>query len=93
MKDMSNWLEVQTLANLARYADRPPQELDQVIVTSGMTEAAMEYVYSLHAPLISIYLLEEVFRIMAVLQPKALVGREQRLERVSILHQNQQKSS
>lgn len=93
MKDMSNWLEEQSLANLARYAARPPQELDQVIVTSCMTGAAMEYVCSLHDPLISTYLLEEIFRIMAVLHPKALVGRKQRLERVSILHQNQQKSS
>ena len=93
MKDMSDWLEAQNLANLARYANRPPQELEQVVVTGGMTEAAMEYVYSLHDPLISTYLLAEVFRIMTVLQPKVLVDREQRLERVSILHQNQQKSS
>lgn len=33
----------------------------------------MEYVYSLYDPLMSTHLMEEVFRIMAVLQPKDLV--------------------
>lgn len=73
MKDLSNWLAAQSHANLARFAERSPQELEQVIVTSAMTEAAMEYVYSLYDPLMSTDLLEEIFRIMAVLQPKHLV--------------------
>ena len=72
MNDLSDWLETQSLADLARFAGRPPQELQQVIVTSAMTESAMEYIYSLYDPLMSTHLLEEVFRIMAVLQPKAL---------------------
>jgi hypothetical protein len=72
MSDLTDWLNAQNLADLARFASRPPQELGQVIVTSAMTEAAMEYVYSLYDPLISTHLLEEVFRIMAVLQPKSL---------------------
>jgi hypothetical protein len=38
-----------------------------------MTETAMEYIYSLYYPLMSSHLLAEVFRIMAVLQPKHLV--------------------
>ncbi|WP_434695164.1 hypothetical protein J3P89_18125 [Pseudomonas sp. Z1-14] len=72
MSDLTDWLNAQSLAGLARFASRSPEELGQVIVTSAMTEAAMEYVYSLYDPLMSTHLLEEVFRIMAVLQPKAL---------------------
>jgi hypothetical protein len=71
MTDLSDWLNRQNLADLARFAGRPPQELRQVIVTDAMTEAALQYIYSLHDPLMSTFLLEEVFRIMAVLQPKA----------------------
>jgi hypothetical protein len=70
MSDLSDWLSAQSLIDLARYANRSPQELAQVIVTDAMTEAAMDY--SLYDPLMSTHLLEEVFRIMAVLQPKAL---------------------
>lgn len=73
MRELSNWLTAQCHVNLARFAERSPMELEQVIVTSAMTEAAMEYIYSLYDPLISTHLLEEVFRIMAVLQPKHLV--------------------
>lgn len=73
MRELSNWLKAQSHANLALFADRSPQELEQIIVTSVMTEAAMEYIYSLYDPLMSTHLLEEVFRIMAVLQPKHLV--------------------
>ena len=73
MRELSNWLTAQSHVNLARFAERSPQELEQVIVTSAMTEAAMEYIYSLYDPLMSTHLLEEVFRIMAVLQPKHLV--------------------
>lgn len=76
MNDLSDWLETQSLADLARFADRPPQELKQIIVTNAMTEAAMEYIYSLYDPLMSTHLLEEVFRIMAVLQPKVLAKTE-----------------
>lgn len=72
MKEMSDWLETQNTANLARFAKRAPQDLEQVIVTRAMTEAAMEYVYSLYEPSISTDLLEEVFRIMAALQPRVL---------------------
>ena len=72
MKEMSDWLETQNIANLARFANRSPQDLEQVIVTRAMTEAAMEYIYSLYDPSISTNLLEEVFRIMAALQPRAL---------------------
>ena len=32
----------------------------------------MDYVYSLHDAMMSAWLLEEIYRIMAVLQPKAL---------------------
>ncbi|WP_144114459.1 hypothetical protein [Pseudomonas tremae] len=70
MRDISNWLNEQSLADLARFAGRPPSELSQVIVTEAMKNAAMEYIYSLYDPLISTHILEEVFRIMAVLQPK-----------------------
>ena len=76
MNDLSDWLETQSLADLARFADRPPQELKQIVVTNAMTEAAMEYIYSLYDPLMSTHLLEEVFRIMAVLQPKVLAKTE-----------------
>lgn len=74
MSDLPDWLETQSLENLARFVDRPPQELEEVIVTNAMTEAAMEYIYSLYDPLMSTHLLEEVFRIMAVLQPKVPAG-------------------
>jgi arginyl-tRNA--protein-N-Asp/Glu arginylyltransferase len=73
MSDLSDWLTEQNLAGLARFTNRPPQELGQVTVTDEMTGAAMEYVYSLYDPLMSTHLMEEVFRIMAVLQPKDLV--------------------
>lgn len=73
MRELSDWLTAQGHADLARFAERSPQELEQVIVTSAMTEAAMEYIYSLYDPLMSTHLLEEIFRIMAVLQPKRLV--------------------
>lgn len=73
MSVMSDWLRAQSLTDLARFANRSPRELDEVIVTDAMTEAAMEYVYSLYDPLMSTHLLEEIFRIMAVLQPKHLV--------------------
>jgi hypothetical protein len=69
MKDLSEWLSEQTFADLARFASRPPLELRQVIVTDTMTQAAMDYLYSLHDPVMSTHLLEELFRIMAVLQP------------------------
>jgi hypothetical protein len=72
MKEMSDWLETQNTANLARFAKRATRDLEQVIVTRAMTEAAMEYVYSLYEPSISTDLLEEVFRIMAALQPRGL---------------------
>ncbi|WP_434695130.1 hypothetical protein J3P89_17935 [Pseudomonas sp. Z1-14] len=48
MSDLSDWLSAQSLADLARYAKKSPKDLEQVIVTEAMTEAAMEYVYSLH---------------------------------------------
>lgn len=70
--EMSEWLYEQSLADLARFAGRPPNDLRQVIVTDAMKNAAMEYIYSLCDPLISTHILEEVFRIMAVLQPKVL---------------------
>jgi hypothetical protein len=76
VRELSNWLTAQSHANLARFAKRSPQELEQVIVTCAMTEAAMEYIYSLYDPLMSTHLLEEVFRIMAVLQPKVLAKTE-----------------
>lgn len=76
MRELSDWLTAQGYADLARFAGRSPQELEQVIVTSAMTEAAMEYLYSLYDPLMSAHLLEDVFRIMAVLQPKALECRK-----------------
>lgn len=76
MNDLSNWLETQSLADLARFADRPAQELEQIMVTNAMTEAVMEYIYSLYDPLMSTHLLDEVFRIMAVLQPKVLAKTE-----------------
>lgn len=76
LRELSDWLAAQSLADLARFADRPPQELGRVIVTDAMTESAMEYIYSLYDPLMSTHLLEEVFRIMAVLQPKALECRQ-----------------
>ena len=72
MRELSDWLTAQGYADLARFAERSPQELEQVIVTSAMTEAAMEYIYSLYDPLMTAHLLEEVFRIMAVLQPRDL---------------------
>jgi len=72
MSEMSDWLMAQSLIDLARFANRSPRELEQVIVTDAMTGAAMEYVYSLYEPHLSSNLLEEVFRIMAVLQPKHL---------------------
>jgi hypothetical protein len=75
MKDLSEWLTEQNLADLARFASRPPEELRKVIVTDVMTEAAMDYIQSLYDPLLSTHLLEEVFRIMAVLQPKDQAGR------------------
>jgi hypothetical protein len=74
MTDLSGWLSEQNLADLARFASRPPQELRQVIVTDAMTEAAMDYIQSMYDPMLSTHLLEEVFRIMAVLQPKVLAG-------------------
>lgn len=60
MSDLMDWLALQSLSDLARFANRPPEELRQVIVTSAMTEAAMEYIYSLYDPLMSTHLLEEV---------------------------------
>ena len=71
---ISEWLEAQSLAGLAQYAKKTPEELRRIIVTEAMTDAAMEYIYSLYDPLITAGLLEEVFRIMAVLQPKVLEG-------------------
>lgn len=70
MSDLSDWLTEKNLAGLARFTN---QELGQVTVTDEMTGAAMEYVYSLYDPLMSTHLMEEVFRIIAVLQPKDLV--------------------
>ncbi len=74
--DLSDWLNAQSLADLSRHANRSPQELARVIVTEAMTAAAMDYILSLYDPLMSTHLLEEVFRIMAVLQPKALEYRK-----------------
>lgn len=72
MGGVTDWLEEQNFAELALHANRPPGELRQVIVTPVMTEAAMGYIQSLYDPLMSVGLLEEVFRIMVVLQPQAL---------------------
>ena len=71
MSERMDWLTARSLSDLARFAKRPPRDLEKVIVTGAMTEAAMEYIYSLYDPSMSSDLLEEIFRIMAVLQPKA----------------------
>lgn len=72
MSDLSDWIEAQSLGEIARFAQRPLQELRQVIVTDTMKDAAMDYIHSLYDPLMSDSLLEDIFRIMAVLQPKRL---------------------
>lgn len=71
MSDLSVWLKAQGLADLARIANRSPEEMGRVIVTDNMKAAAMGYFQSLYDPLISPDFMEEIFRIMAVLQPKA----------------------
>ena len=71
----SAFIEEQAMANLARFADCTSTEISNVIVTDVMVEAAMEYVYSLYDPLITTLLLEDLFRIMSVHQPKAPVER------------------
>lgn len=71
MSEISDWLDTRNFADLARHAGKSPNELRQVTVSPEMTEAAMGYIQSLYDPLMSIFLLEEIFRIMAVLQPKA----------------------
>lgn len=71
MSEIANWLEAQILSELALFAGQSPDELRQVIVNRAMTDAALDYIQSLYDPMMSTGLLEEVFRIMAVLQPKA----------------------
>ncbi len=71
MSERMDWLTARSLSDLARFAKRPPRDLEKVIVTVAMTEAAMEYIYSLYDPSMSSDLSEEIFRIMALLQPKA----------------------
>lgn len=93
MYEITDWLETQSLANLARYAKKPIQDLRKIIVTEAMTEAAMDYIYSLHDSQVTTFFLEEVFRIMAALQPKALEGQEQCPQHVLVSHQNLQKLS
>ncbi|MFV9536286.1 hypothetical protein ACNUI4_32400 [Pseudomonas aeruginosa] len=51
---------------------RPIEELKQVVVTELMVKAAMDYVLGLWDRDVDIFLLEDVFRIMAVLQPRPL---------------------
>ncbi len=69
MSDLSDWLEVQSLTNLSRFAGRPVEQLHQVIVTEAMKDAAMEYVYSLYDQNITTFLLDDIYRIMSVLRP------------------------
>lgn len=55
MRDLSDWLTLKSLTDLARFADSSPQELGRIVVTDRMTEAAMDYVQSLYDPLMSTY--------------------------------------
>ncbi len=70
MNDLSDWLETQSFADLARYAKKPTEELRQVIVTETMVDAAMGYFSALYDADLNTQVLEDLFRIMAVLQPK-----------------------
>lgn len=72
VSDLSGWLENESLANLARFAGRPAQQLRRVIVSEAMKDAAMEYVYSLHDQHITAFLLDDIYRIMSALQPADL---------------------
>lgn len=74
MGDLSDWLESESLANLARYAGRPAEHLRCVIVTKAMKDAAMEYVYSLHDQNITVFMLDDIYRIMSALHPEDLEG-------------------
>jgi len=69
MGDLSDWLESENLANLARFAKRPAEQLRRVIVSEAMKDAAMEYVYSLYDQNITTFMLDDIYRIMSVLHP------------------------
>ena len=84
VSDLSDWLEGESLANLARFAGRPAQQLRRVIVSETMKEAAMEYIYSLYDQNITTFLLDDIYRIMSVLQPADL---EPQVEPPSACHE------
>ncbi len=57
---------------IRQRADLCSVSLKQVVVTELMVKAAMDYVLGLWDRDVDIFLLEDVFRIMAVLQPRPL---------------------
>jgi len=87
MGDLSDWLESESLANLARYAGRPAEHLRCVIVTEAMKDAAMEYVYSLYDQNITTFMLDDIYRIMSALHPADLVRKAELPSPVHVCHQ------
>lgn len=69
---MSNFACESNMKELSMSTGRPIEELKQVVVTELMVKAAMDYVLGLWDRDVDIFLLEDVFRIMAVLQPRPL---------------------
>lgn len=76
----SSWIRVQSIANLATFSGGTPQELHSVVVTDVMVEAAKEYFYSLYDPSFTDTIIEDLFRIMSVLQPRAQAVQAEPLE-------------
>ncbi len=69
---MSTFAFESNMRELSMSTGRPIEELKQVVVTERMVKAAMDYVLGLWDRDVDIFLLEDVFRIMAVLQPRPL---------------------
>ncbi len=69
---MANWMEEQRLKGLSCHAKRPVSELRKVVVTDRMLEAATDYLCHLYDDDWNNIVLEDIFRIMAVLQPRVV---------------------
>lgn len=87
MGDLSDWLESENLASLARYAGRPAERLRCVIVSDAMKDAAMEYVYSLYDQNITTFMLDDIYRIMSVLHPADLAHQGELPSPACVCHQ------
>lgn len=69
---MSTFAFESSMRELSMSTGRPIEEFKQVVVTELMVKAAMDYVLGLWDREVDIFLLEDIFRIMAVLQPRPL---------------------